>query len=81
MKTFSVIEYASFFAVRHNATGQEAHMGDGVDALFTAATNKPMSPGAKGFVKAWEKSLNESESDTLEAYFPELYAAENKETK
>ena len=46
-KLFSVIEYSSFFAVRHNPSGEEHPMGDGVDTLFTP-TGKPMNPGAKG---------------------------------
>lgn len=70
-KTFSVIEYHSFFAVRHNATGKEHPMGDGVDTLFTR-TGKAKSPGDKTFVKCWERSLNETASETLEAYFPEI---------
>ena len=70
-KLFSVVEYTSFFAVRHNPTGEEKPMGDGVDTLFTP-TGKAMSPGAKGFVSTWEKSLNANEGETLEAYFPEL---------
>ena len=32
---FTVIEYSSFFAVRHNPTGDEHPMGDGADTLFT----------------------------------------------
>ena len=78
MKTFSVIEYASFFAVRHNATGQEACMGDGVDTL-TTPSGKAMSPGAKTFVKTWERWLNQTSDETLEAYFPELYEAASRE--
>ena len=70
-KLFSVIEYSSFFAVRHNPSGEEHPMGDGVDTLFTP-TGKPMNPGAKGFVKHWERCLNESWGETLEAYFPHL---------
>lgn len=80
MKTFSVIEYHSFFAVRHNATGLERGMGDGVDTLMTP-TGKAMSPGSKSFMKTWERWLNTDASETLEAYFPELYAADGEGVK
>ena len=72
MKTFSVIEYSSFFAVRHNPTGQEYPMGDGVDTLFDKDDNA-LSPGMDGFVETWEDALNESENETLEAYFYEIW--------
>ena len=69
-KTFSVIEYSSFFAVRHNPTGQEHPMGDGVDTLFDE-DGKALVPGTPGFVAAWEAALNADEQGTLEAHFPE----------
>ncbi len=70
-KVFKVNEWSSFFEVEHIATGKTHPMGDGVDTLFTR-TGKAMSPGAKGFVKTWEKALNSSPDETTEAYFPEL---------
>jgi hypothetical protein len=73
---FQVIEYSSFFAVHDTVTGEEHPMGDGVDTLFTA-TGKAKSPGSKGFIREWQKALNSSESETLEAYFPEQYDKEN----
>lgn len=69
-KTFCVIEYSSFFAVRHNATGDEHPMGDGVDTLFDN-DGTALSPGSPGFVETWEETLNSDEHSTLEAYFPE----------
>ncbi len=69
-KTFSVIEYSSFFAVRHIPSGDEHPMGDGVDALFDEE-GRALSPGTPGFVEAWENALNADETETLEAYFPE----------
>ena len=69
-KMFSVIEYSSFFAVRHNPSGDEHPMGDGVDTLFNEE-DEALSPGVEGFVEAWEKSLNACEGETLEAYFPQ----------
>jgi hypothetical protein len=69
--TFSVIEYSSFYAVRHNPTGEERPMGDGVDTLFDDNC-EPLTPGTEEFRKAWEDSLNGSECETLEAYFPHL---------
>lgn len=75
MRMFSVIEYSSFFAVRHNPTTQERPMGDGVDALFDDEFHA-LSPGDDGFREEWENRLNEDEQDTLEAYFPEI--AENE---
>jgi len=71
MNTFTVIEYSSFFAVRHNETSEEQPMGDGVDTLFNE-DGEPLSPGTEGFRETWENSLNNSESETLEAYFPHL---------
>jgi hypothetical protein len=70
---FTVIEYSSFFAVRHTPTGDEMPMGDGVDTLFDA-DGKALSPGSPGFVELWTKLLNESEGETYDAYFPELVA-------
>lgn len=70
-KLFNVIEYSSFFAVRHIPSGKEHPMGDGVDTLFDIDQN-PLSPGDPNFVGEWEEALNENQQETLEAYFPEL---------
>jgi hypothetical protein len=70
-KEFSVIEYSSFFAVRHNPTGNEHSMGDGVDTLFDS-NDKALIPGSEGFIEAWEECLNSSAGETMEAYFPDL---------
>jgi hypothetical protein len=69
-KLFNVIEYSSFFAVRHVPSGDEHPMGDGVDTLFDQE-GQALSPGTPGFVETWEKALNADEAETLEAYFPE----------
>ena len=66
---FEVIEYSSFFAVRHLPTGEEHPMGDGVDAVFDE-DGKVLSPGTEGFVETWAAALNADEFTTLEAYFP-----------
>lgn len=71
MKTFTVIEYASFFALRHNATGEEHPMGDGVDTLLNA-DGEPYSPGTPGFVEIWQEIVDRDESIYMEAYFPHL---------
>ena len=72
-KMFSVIEYSSHFAVRHNQIGgpNEVPMSDGVDCLFDD-NGEPLSPGTDGFIQAWEDALNSDEQETLAAYFPEL---------
>lgn len=70
-KTFEVVEYVSFFAVRHVATGKEHPMGDGVDSLFDLDGNA-VTPGTEGFCDWWTKELNANIYDTYEAYFPEL---------
>jgi hypothetical protein len=70
-RLFSVIEYSSFFAVRHNPTGEEHPMGDGVDTLFDEDMHA-LTPGTDGFVETWEESLNSDTQETLEAYFPHL---------
>lgn len=69
-KLFSVVEYSSFFAVRHNPSGDEHPMGDGVDTLFDEE-GRALSPGTPGFLEAWEEALNSDEVGTLEAYFPQ----------
>lgn len=70
-KTFSVIEYGSFYAIRHNQSGEERHMGDGVDTLFNQR-GEAYSPGTKTFIRRWEKSLNTSESETYDTYFGDI---------
>ena len=74
-KLFSVIEYMSFFAVRHNPTGEEHPMGDGVDTLFDK-DDHALSPGTEGFVEKWEEALNSPGNETMEAYFPHLVDTE-----
>lgn len=68
-RLFSVIEYRSFFAVRHNPSGNEHPMGDGVDTLFDE-DGHALIPGTPGFIEAWEAALNADPDDTLRAYFP-----------
>jgi hypothetical protein len=67
-RRFEVVEYSSYYAVRDLFTEKEHAMSDGVDSVFTK-TGKAMSPGTERFRLAWQKSLNENESETLEAYF------------
>jgi hypothetical protein len=67
---FSVIEYSSFFALRHNPSGDEHPLGDGVDALFDS-DGKVLVPGTPGFVHVWTEVLNTDARTTLEAYFPQ----------
>jgi len=71
---FTVVEYDSFFAVRHNPSGDEHPMGDGVDALFDE-DGHALCPGKPGFIETWEEALNADEDSTLEAYFPQHIAA------
>lgn len=68
---FEVIEYSSFFAVRHIPSGEEHSMGDGVDTLFDE-DGEALSPGMPGFIETWSDVLNEDEQTTLEAYFPQF---------
>lgn len=72
-KLFTVIEYSSFFAVRHFPLGDEHPMGDGVDTLFDE-DGHALCPGVPGFIETWESVLNADEQSTLEAYFPEHFA-------
>ena len=69
-KTFSVIEYSSFFAVRHIPSGDEHPMSDGVDTLFNE-DGTALCPGSARFTETWEDVLNADELSTLEAYFPQ----------
>jgi hypothetical protein len=68
-RLFDVIEYSSFFAVRHNPSGKEPPMGDGVDTLFDDE-ERALFPGTPGFMETWADVLNSDEQTTLEAYFP-----------
>ena len=77
-KLFEVVEYSSFFAVRHIPSQTEHSMGDGVDTLFDQE-GKAISPGTPGFVEKWADSLNASSGETLEAYFPEMSGNEVKD--
>jgi len=69
-RLFDVIEHSSFFAVRHNPSGEEHPMGDGVDSLFNE-DGRALSPGTPGFIETWGEILNADEHTTLEAYFPQ----------
>lgn len=74
-KTFSVIEYSSFYAIRHNATGKEQSLGDGVDALTIYNDNdepESIHAGDPRLIPLWEKCLNDDEEEMLALYFPEL---------
>ena len=68
---FEVIEYSSFFAVRHVPSGEEHPIGDGVDTLFDE-DGGALLPGTPGFIETWAYVLNEDEQTTLEAYFPQF---------
>ena len=74
MKTFSVIEYSSFYAVRHNPTGEEHPMGDGVDTIFLDTDDgmETVQAGDPRLIPLWEDSLNADEDEVLAAYFPHL---------
>jgi len=78
MKTFSVIEYSSFYAVRHNPTGEEHPMGDGVDMVFGGEASdaargiSPIPAGDPSLIPRWEDMLNVDEDETLTVYFPHL---------
>ena len=65
---FTVVEYSSFFAVRHLPSGDEHPMSDGVDSLFNE-DGHTLCPGMPGFIETWEQVLNADEDSTLEAYF------------
>lgn len=69
-KLFTVVECSSFFAVRHNPSGEEHPIGDGVDTLFDP-DGHALCPGTSGFVETWERVLNTDDDSTLEAYFPQ----------
>ena len=69
-KVFTVIEHGSFFAVRHNPSGDENPIGDGVDTLFDQV-GMALVPGSSGSTEVWEDLLNTDARTTLEAYFPE----------
>lgn len=70
-RRFKIVEYASGFAVYDTVSKLEKWISDGVDLLFTK-TGRAVSPGCKTFNDRLEKALNEDESETEEAYFPEI---------
>ena len=74
---FKVNEFSSHFEVEDTISGETAQMGDGVDTLFDD-DDHPISPGTEGFAEMWADVLNADESETLEAYFPEVFAREEE---
>lgn len=74
-KTFTVIEYSSGFAIRHNATGREHWLSDGVDVLFDSE-DRAISPGTPGFAELWTDGMNKEAETVLEVYFPDLVETE-----
>ena len=68
-KTFTVIEYSSFFAVRHNPSGDEHPMGDGVDTLFDE-DGMALMPGTPGFIETWEEVLDGSRGRNAAGLLP-----------
>jgi hypothetical protein len=84
MKLFQVIEYSSFFAVRHLPSGAECPMGDGVDAIDYVdedGEGRCLWPGTPDFVQEWTDALNANPEETLEAYFPELVGQPEEEAQ
>lgn len=55
--------------MRHNPSGDEHPMGNGVDTLFNE-DGHALCPGTPDFISAWEEVLNADEQRTLEAYVP-----------
>ncbi len=74
---FIVVEYQTGYSLLHARSGETHWLSDGVDVLFDKNEN-PISPGTKGFREKWEHEMNANYSETLEAYFPNLYDEENK---
>jgi hypothetical protein len=60
---FKVNEFSSGFELEDTVTGKTHWLSDGVDAI------EGMTPGDDKFVETWEKSFNDNEDETLEAYF------------
>ena len=73
---FTVIEYSSGFDLKHNQTGQTHWLSDGVDVLsYDEGYDGDMvtlSPGTLGFDVLWTEEMNNSKSETMEAYFPDI---------
>jgi hypothetical protein len=75
---FKVVDGFSGYVVIDTKSDHECWMSDGVDVLFTK-TGHAMSPGSEYFRRTWERVLNENPDETLEAYFPVTWEAENRE--
>ena len=73
---FKVVECASGYSVEDTTTGKSHWLSDGVDVLFDKR-DRARSPGTEAFRRDWEKALNGNPDETLEAYFPETWKAEN----
>lgn len=77
-KAFTVVEYHTGFALRHNPTGHESWLGDGVDA-FLSNNGDALHPGTPDFLETWQGIFDEiGEDELLDVYFP--YMKENPNT-
>jgi hypothetical protein len=71
---FTVEEHASGFSLTHNPSGRNHWLSDGVDVMTMedGDDDTTLHPGTIGFTMAWSDMMNNSEGETLEAYFPDL---------
>lgn len=67
--TYSIIRRGQYFYIRHNVTGQERFVGNGINVIFDAATNQPVSPDDERFIEMWEDDLNGHAGEIWEDYF------------
>lgn len=63
--TLKVMEHSSHYAIYHIPSGKSSGMGDGVDMF------EELYPGTFAFNAMLARDLENSQSDYMEAYFPE----------
>ena len=78
---FTVEEHISGFSLTHNPSGQNHWLSDGVDVMTMEDGDKDITlhPGTIGFTMAWGDVMNNSLSETMEAYFPDTEQEEDEE--
>jgi hypothetical protein len=77
-KLFTVKEYFNHYACRHEPSGDEHPMGDGVDSVPKNDDGEFYCAGDPELLAAWERMLNADPDTVMEAYFPQHLAKERK---
>jgi hypothetical protein len=77
---FKVHEHFNGFELEDTKSEQRHWLSDGVDCVGAGPDSEEyLSPGTPGFTEIWSDDLNANQEETLQAYFPEVYAKENED--